>query len=909
MDGADNYPSSFHQMRNMGSRAGKLNRLRPGTAWWIPLLWLAVAATAARANLISNLNSHATHAYLQDAVDAAQAGDTLFLFPGTYTEAAGIVVDRDLTITGAHASNTVVQAAPVAGQASNRVFRVDGANCVLEDLTIRHGGGTSYGGGVYANSTSTSTLNRCVLFANVARLGGGGAYGCTLNECVVDGNECESFGGGVERCTLYRCVLTDNQAQAYGAAFGSMLTACGLYENRATETGGGAGHSTLIHCTVTGNRASWHAGGAAFCGITNSIVHYNAAAMDSNLFGCSLAYSCSDVDPGGEGNLDVDPQLSSPLCLSPTSPCMAQGNIAYTFGTDLDGEAWAAPPSMGCDEPIRGALTGDLAATISVDYTQFATTYVPDVRAEIAGKATGILWDFGDGASASNRPFVSRRWPIPGTYEVVLSAWNETYPGGTSATVTVTVVSQPVHHVVAEEVGAIVPYATWATAASNIQDAVDAASVPGSLVLVSNGVYAVGGRAVDGGLTNRVAVTTPIEVRSVDGPEHTVILGAGPLGDTAVRCAYVGDHALITGFALSNGHTRATGDVAVAAGGGALCEPAGKLSGCVVTRNEARFGGGVANGLVERTMITENRAALHGGGTSDSVLLNCVLVGNRAESGGGASSATLFNCTVVSNEAPMGAGTRYCHAENSVIYYNQHWDREENHEGTTMRYSCTTPLPDPRYYGEPNLDAPPEFVGIRSGDFHLAPSSPCIDWGSNRFPVGPLDLDGFPRVVGPAVDLGAFEFLDGDEDGLPDYWEIRHHLDPEDDGRIHPENGAEGDPDLDRVVNLREFRDGTRPRDTYSAFIIRGLEKDAGNATCRITVGTEPGHAYRVEYMDGFPVVRPWQWGSFSNDRYGTWTETNAVSSEHTFVDDGTYLTTGRPPFFGRRHYRVLRLP
>src|SRR6266481_3946986 len=103
------------------------------------------------------------------------------------------------------------------------------------------------------------------------------------------------------------------------------------------------------------------------------------------------------------------------------------------------------------------------------------------------------------------------------------------------------------------------PFTDWTTAATNIQEAINAA-VAGDIVLVTNGIYSTGGKSMDGVITNRVSVDKAITVTSVNGPEVTVIQGAwDPVstnGPAAVRCVAITNLATLTGFTLRGGATR-----------------------------------------------------------------------------------------------------------------------------------------------------------------------------------------------------------------------------------------------------------------------------------------------------------------------------------------------------------------
>jgi hypothetical protein len=49
------------------------------------------------------------------------------------------------------------------------------------------------------------------------------------------------------------------------------------------------------------------------------------------------------------------------------------------------------------------------------------------------------------------------------------------------------------------------------------------------------------------------------------------------------------------------------------------------------------------------------------------------------------------------------------------------------------------------------------FENMHGGDFRLTASSPLINIGNNSLINWATDMDDKPRLVGPAVDLGAYE--------------------------------------------------------------------------------------------------------------------------------------------------------
>ena len=430
------------------------------------------------------------------------------------------------------------------------------------------------------------------------------------------------------------------------------------------------------------------------------------------------------------------------------------------------------------------------------------------------------------------------------------------------------------------------PYTNLATAATDIQTAVNAAA-GGDFIWVNDGFYENGsGTSSAPGLgsptvTNRVAINKSITVQSINGPAATYISGSG-----IYRCVYLNNNAALNGFTLLEGKAGwpktlfgrpdgnvaingggvsgylgiggtvsncvITGNSATAYGGGAYCVA---LVGCSVTGNSAVSGGGAASCTLLDCSVTGNSAPYNtannmgvpllfaGGGIYGGSAVNCVIANNNALVGGGGwGVVSLVNCSVAGNSASVCGGLSgntlssgiSCSATNSIIYFKSA-DTNANSAGYTMSYCCTLPLPAG---GLNNITDEPDFVALGS-DYHQAGDSPTINGGNNAPVSNPTDLDGNPRIAGGTVDMGAYEYQTP-ASVIAYAWLEQYGF---------PLDGSADylDPDGDGMNNRQEWLAGTNPTNAASVLTLALPQTNTAPHGMKLTWQSLPTRTYCLQ--------------------------------------------------------------
>ncbi len=244
------------------------------------------------------------------------------------------------------------------------------------------------------------------------------------------------------------------------------------------------------------------------------------------------------------------------------------------------------------------------------------------------------------------------------------------------------------------------------------------------------------------------------------------------------------------------------------------------ITRCTFSGNTAHVGGGISNddsdATITQCVFQANRASEGGGiynrqqynGNQAIRIVNCSFVANAASLWGGGvrnyvSRPALTSCTLAANKAEgtrsvPGGGGVYGGGmlENCIFWGDFPNEATPDSNALDVKFCCIRggfPLGavnaggnifvDPSFVRPPGPGPDGAWGGSDDdlGNLRLGSDSPCIDAGDSAYglnPENPIDdLDGGLRIVGVAVDLGAFEsqgtqqneWPDFDKDGIPDF--------------------------------------------------------------------------------------------------------------------------------------------
>lgn len=346
---------------------------------------------------------------IQEAIDAAERGDTIVVAPGIYEESIDFK-GKAITVKSIFGPEvTVIDGMNGMGgpYGCTVLFgNEEEADSVLQGFTVTNGIGYKFtgeflGGGI-ACINASPTVRENIVKGNRAFIGGG--IICVQSDAVIEHNVIEGnvalhvsgplgFGGGVACLTEVSTTLNANIIHANSADFGGgiylrdlgsamMLSNNIIDHNTASQSGGGIFSDftpyseTVINNTLVANTAAVR-GGGLFCHkspyVVNSILWDNTAPEGPEIYGAKPKVRYSNVKGGwtGLGNIDVDPDFidgpNGDYHITYRSACRSAGNNTAEGlpAEDMEGDPRKSFGSVdiGADEfNLHLYITGDTAA-------------------------------------------------------------------------------------------------------------------------------------------------------------------------------------------------------------------------------------------------------------------------------------------------------------------------------------------------------------------------------------------------------------------------------------------------------------------------------------------------------------------------------------------------------------------
>ncbi|MFC1603775.1 PKD domain-containing protein [Planctomycetota bacterium] len=642
----------------------------------------------------------------------------------------------------------------------------------LTNCTVTDNSSSNSGGGIY-NVNGTLTLTNVTISSNSSATGvyGGGAIynngTLTLTDTTVSGNSTGISGGGIFNSyigtlTLTNTTVSGNSASGYGGGICSY------------------GTLTLTNTTVSGNSSSSPSGGiynnSGMSTLNNTIVYLNEG---QELFGdYSGSHNLIGIDPGfirnpndgGDGWGVGDNDDYGDLRLTSSSIAINLGDNALA----VDAE----------NNPLATDLAGNARiaeATVDIGAYEFHGTVDPDreVSSTVVTTLTDVV-DTTDGQISLREALVTAWYGGLGN-EV---AFDVSLAGGTIILSDNELYIYESVTVDGSAIGGITLDAGGQFRVVSIQGSIEVSFIE---LTLSGGNSSSGGGIFNVSGTLALTNCTISSNSSSSGGGIYNVSGALTLTNSTI-----------------SGNSSSSYSSSHSSSGGGIYNDSGTLTlmNSTISGNSSSSyysyspssGGGIYNDsgmlILTNSTISGNSSysyysyssyySSYGGGiynvSGTLILTNCMISGNSTSSttlsyGGGIYNdwgmLTLTNCTVSGNSSSSGGGIANISGavalNNSIVALNIASDNDIL--GGFMDSNSLISI-DPGFVLNPSAGDDGQWgtVDDDPGDMHLLPDSPCMDAGLDALAVdaegNPLstDLDGQPRFVGVAVDIGAYEY-------------------------------------------------------------------------------------------------------------------------------------------------------
>ena len=742
---------------------------------------------------------------LQTAINTIGTSGQIWVAKGTYTLTSSLTMKDNVAIYGGFAGtetslaerNVAIDTTTLLGSGISYVINNPTtlqATAVLDGFTITgNSGGVTSQGGLFNKctitgckdsyacgvQTSTGTFTNCNIINNYRGVNSDGAF---IN-CNISDNVDYNITLSLSKDSVINCLIANsNDGVGYnsnGVFINSTIVGC-------TNTGLNNFVGSLINCIVWGNSNNW---------IDNATITYSAL-QQSKTGTDNIILSATNTD--ATGPQFVDPANGNYHLLA-SSPLINKGlSTANTSTTDINGN----PRIYGSSIDLGAYEHG-----INVNVTVLGSNSIPVAYAKVTYNGVTYTTNSNGIATFDVVPNLQGSFTATSPYysDTVISQFNVI---NADISVSVSFKNKKTASILYVNTTGTGKGTSWADAlpADSLQYAINNVKIPGQ-VWVAKGTYTLSKSismrndvAVYGGfagietslnekdIINNATIISGTTIENVINNTSATLLGSAildgftlnggisgtvySLGGLFNNCTISGtNYGIITSTGTFTNCTISGNYGAVNSGagtftncnllinssnnyGGCVSNSTGTFTNCTI-KNSGSYGSGINSSTATFTNCTISGGINGGTGVSNSqsVFTNCIISGSN---NGIWLLGTFINCNITGNTTGLWnfSGT----LTNCIVWGNTN----NSVNNPTITYTAMPGVVD----GNGNIDLAtnntdgdgPQFVDPTNGDYHLSANSTLlINAGLNTANTSTTDIEGKQRIIGSAIDLGAYE--------------------------------------------------------------------------------------------------------------------------------------------------------